>query len=530
MIKTLRLSFALKNTYRVNGILYAIRQIPVIKKIVPAGVYQVRGFKIFANVLSVIWEVVTVFLGKLLYFLLMINGVMRLYDLPPETDSRLFLHLLLFLSAGGALLNTYMFNPTKDKYYAMILLGMDAKSYTLVNYFYALLKVIAGFGLCSFLFAFPRGCSLWQCLLIPFFVAGVKMSVSAYALWDYEKKGTVRDENKLSKYSWGIVAVFLAAAYGLPAAGFLIPASVSTILMLLGAGSGFLFLYKFLTFQSYRVMYKELFSGAPSLSVQLDNKAAVKVQQEQSYKSISGDKNITSSRRGFEYLNELFIKRHRKILWRPAKKITAVICALTAGGLMAFRIVPEFKETVNGLLMTSLPYFVLIMYFLNRGTNFTSALFINCDHSLLTYSFYKQPQFILKLFQIRLREIIKVNLLPAAVTGVGLAILLYASGGTDNPANYLILVVSILCMSIFFSVHYLMLYYLLQPYNAGTEIKSGTYQLILIVTYIVSYLLLQVKLPTLMFGIMTIVFCILYCIIASILVYRLAPKTFRIRM
>ena len=101
MIKTLRLSFALKNTYRVNGILYAIRQIPVIKKIVPAGVYQVRGFKIFANVLSVIWEVVTVFLGKLLYFLLMINGVMRLYDLPPETDSRLFLHLLLFLSAGA---------------------------------------------------------------------------------------------------------------------------------------------------------------------------------------------------------------------------------------------------------------------------------------------------------------------------------------------------------------------------------------------------------------------------------------------
>ena len=72
------------------------------------------------------------------------------------------------------------------------------------------------------------------------------------------------------------------------------------------------------------------------------------------------------------------------------------------------------------------------MYAINRGTGFTKALFMNCDHSLLTYSFYKQPKFILKLFQIRLLEIIKINLLPALVIGGGLPILLYISGGTDN--------------------------------------------------------------------------------------------------
>lgn len=58
---------------------------------------------------------------------------------------------------------------------------------------------------------------------------------------------------------------------------------------------------------------------------------------------------------------------------------------------------------------------------LNRGTDFTQALFVNCDSSLLTYSFYKRPKFILRLFQIRLREIVKINLLPAAVIGGGLA-------------------------------------------------------------------------------------------------------------
>ena len=169
------------------------------------------------------------------------------------------------------------------------------------------------------------------------------------------------------------------------------------------------------------------------------------------------------------------------------------------------------------------------MYAINRGTGFTNALFMNCDHSLLTYSFYKRPGFVLKLFQIRLREIIKVNLLPAAVIGGGLSMLLFASGGTDNPWNYAALIVSILCMSMFFSVHYLTIYYLLQPYNAGTEMKSGTYQIVLSVTYVVCFLFMRLRMSTLLFGALTIVFCVAYSVAACVLVYFLAPKTFRLR-
>lgn len=200
-------------------------------------------------------------------------------------------------------------------------------------------------------------------------------------------------------------------------------------------------------------------------------------------------------------------------------------------GIVAlFQAMPEAKSFVNGALLTFLPYMVFVMYLINRGMDFTQVLFFNCDHSLLTYSFYKNRKSILKLFQIRLREIIKVNLLPAVVIGAGLVVLLYASGGTENRLNYVVLLVSVVCMSIFFSVHYLMLYYLLQPYNADTEIKSMTYKIITTVTYIVCYLMLQLRMPTLLFGIMTIVFCVLYSVVASILVYCFAPKTFRLRM
>ena len=70
MNKTLKISFSLKNTYRVNGVLFSLKQIPLVKRLLPATLYQVKGLKIFANILSVLWEIVSVFLGDELYEIL----------------------------------------------------------------------------------------------------------------------------------------------------------------------------------------------------------------------------------------------------------------------------------------------------------------------------------------------------------------------------------------------------------------------------------------------------------------------------
>lgn len=525
MLKTLRLSFSLKNTYRVNSILYAIRQIPLLNKLIPSSIYRIRAFKILANIISVIMEFFSIFIWKLLYFLCMISAVFFILEMPSDNSAPVFMHILLLLSIIGAFANTYMFNPSKDKYYAMILLGMDAKEYTLINYFYAIIKVLLGFTLSAFIFGLSYGLSVAECLIIPFFVAGVKLSVSAYTLKDYEKNKTVHNENKLKPLWWCFLGVLLVAAYGLPFIGIVIPETVSLICMGIGIVLGLISLHRIFIFGDYRPMYKELL-----VDTILDtNTAAINAQTEQSRKKISADTTITSNHKGFEYLNELFIKRHQKVLWKSVKRIALAALAFFAVSLIAIKFNPDFKGEINELLLTYLPYMVFVMYFINRGTGFTQALFINCDHSLLTYSFYKKPNNILKLFWIRLREIVKINLLPALVIGTGLALLLYATGGTDNMIIYVILFVSIIAISIFFSVHYLMLYYLLQPYNAGTEVKSGTYQIIIWVTYAICYAMLKLKVSTIIFGMATIVFCILYCLIASFLVYKLAPKTFKIR-
>ena len=522
MYKTLRISFSLKNTYRVNSILYSLKQIPLLKRLLPAALYRVRGLKVFANVLSVLWEIISIFLGKLLYVFVMVGWAASLYEkLPPQ---RVFLHILLLLTIIGGYANTDLFNPTKDKYYAVILMRMDARAYTLVNYIYGLLKTLIGFLPFIILLGWDRSVPLWLCIALPFAIVGMKLCFSGGILWQDEKKGWSYNENMLSKFQWGAMGLLLLAAYGLPVLGITLPTFLSALLFLACIPLGVVGLWKIVTFKDYRAVNKELLSG---LTNQMDT--PTQVVKKANEKNISADVTITSSRRGFEYLNELFVKRHRKILWNSTKKISFVCLCLVAGVQVLLHLKPETMSNVNRMIMNWLPYFVFIMYAINRGTGFTQALFMNCDHSLLTYSFYKRPGFVLRLFRIRLWEIMKINAVPALVIGGGLALTLYTSGGTDDPMNYAILIVSILCMSLFFSVHYLTIYYLLQPYNAGTEIKSGSYQIIMSGTYLVCFFLMQQRMPIKFFGMMTIVFCVLYCIVASILVYCFAPKTFKIR-
>ncbi len=79
-------------------------------------------------------------------------------------------------------------------------------------------------------------------------------------------------------------------------------------------------------------------------------------------------------------------------------------------------------------------------------------------------------------------------------------------------------------MSVFFSVHYLVMYYLLQPYNVHTEMKSSTYSVVQGVTYFVCYYMMQLRLPTFYFGLSVSAFCILYSLLSLWFAYRLALR------
>ena len=182
MLKSFILSYKLRNTYRVNSIIYSIKQLPLIGKHLPTSLYSSKGLKIFGNIISTLLEIINIFLGKALYILIMIVALLGIYEKGSSANN--FITIFVFLSLAGGLLNTYMFNPTKDKYYAMILMNMEARKYTLSSYYYTMIKVVIGFLPFTIIFGTAYGLSLITCILMPFFVMFIKTIYNSYILYD----------------------------------------------------------------------------------------------------------------------------------------------------------------------------------------------------------------------------------------------------------------------------------------------------------------------------------------------------------
>ena len=525
MIESFITSFRLKNTYRVNSIIYSIKQFPIIKRILPNSLYKNKGLKIFAGIISILWEIINIFIGKVIYIAAMIFMALSWYK---TNNADTFIHIFTFLTLAGGVLNTYMLNPTKDKYYAIILMNINAREYGLSNYYYQLIKLIVGFLPFTILFGMIAGVPLWIQIAIPFFVLGIKLIVMNYCIYDFKKTNKASNENLPTKFVWGFVGICLLLAYGLPAINITLNQTIFLYVFIIAVILGIVSLVKIHNFNDYRRMYKQVLTES---NVYIQEKATgTQAMKDTSLKQIELDKNYTSNKSGFAYFHDLFVKRHRKILTTAVKKQSIVILLIIIAMIIGIQMNNDFKVKTNEVLLVYLPYFVFIMYCINRSSSVTQAMFMNCDHSMLTYRIYRTPKVILGIFKERLKTLITINLLPAVLMGGGLALLLYLSGGTDNPINYAIQFVSIIAMSIFFSVHYLVMYYLLQPYNVNTEMKSSTYKVVQGLTYIVCWYMIQIQMPIFTFGIATIVFCIAYCLISLFLAYKYAPKTFKLRV
>lgn len=521
MLKTFIFSFKLKNTYKVNTIIYSLKQIPIIKKILPYSLYQSKHLKIFANIISIILEILSTFLGKLLYVLLMIFYPASAFN----NSSSSFLHIFLFLTIIGVVFNTYMFNPSKDKYYALFCLRIDAKNYTVSNYFYLMIKTIIGFLPFTILFGLLLNINIFICLLIPIFVASAKTIINAYYLYRYEKSEFIYNENKPMKSIWVITIISLILAYGLPYINIVISPIIFVLISLITIVVSIKSIIYVLKFNQYKLLYKKILSNS-NINIDLQ----VKEIQRESFNNQINKDIVNSSKKGYQYFNDVFIKRHSKVLFKSAKKTAFIFFLIFLFALVIVNIDNNFKQKINELLINYLPYMVFIMYIINKGQNTTQIMFMNCDHSMLTYSFYRSSKGILKLFKERLKSLIVINLIPALIIAMGLPLLLYITGGTDNFLNYPILFISIISMSIFFSIHHLVLYYLLQPYNVHSETKSSVYSIFNFITYFACYYLINLKMPTISFGLLMILFVLIYSILSLILAYKKAPKTFKLRL
>ncbi|MEG1067394.1 MAG: hypothetical protein RSD90_01990 [Anaerovoracaceae bacterium] len=526
MFETFKKAFALKNTYRANTIIFSLKQIPFIGKLLPNAMYKSQGLKLFAMIISVIFEFLTVFFNKPFYIFFLVYLPASLYK--GATDS-IMLHIFVLLTMVGTAANSNLFNPTKDKFYAIALMRMNARKYALVDYGYFLLKGFVGMMPAILICGHFAKIPLYICILMSLFYITAKVSYSGFLLYKSQRTGKIYNENKPTPMIYVAIIIFGALAYGLPFIGIMMNKWMFLGIFAISAIT-FIFAARYIiTFKKFKQVYLTLLNRD---NIIFSMQKFVADTNKVSYtKTIDSSAVGDEKKEGYGYFHDIFVRRHRKLLLKSAKNFSLVIGAILIVLIIGVELNSKVSAVANEGMLAALPFLLFVMYFINRGQSVTAAMFMNCDHSMLTYRFYRQPKAILDLFTRRLKTLIMINLLPAGIMAVGMPLVLYLSGGTDNPLNYAVLFVSIISMSIFFSVHHLTIYYLLQPYNAEIQMKSVSYNIVSYVTYFFAFIPTQLadNFSNLLFGSFVIIFTIVYVAISLFLAYKYAPRTFKIR-
>jgi len=521
MINILKTSFNIDMTYAINSFIYNIKRIPILGVFLPNDMYERKFLKKVIQFLILSYRLFKTLFFKFMYFSFIFIISMNLFSSNVESS---FIYIFVIFTLIGIIISNRLLNASSRNYFSIILFGMDSKQYVKSNLFLEFLNIL----IFNFIFLLGFGkvlnIDIYSVILLSIFSSFSKIICEGLHLKYYQRYKALLLTN--SKYL--LIVLGLLFTLILPYFNIYISRDILFIITIFSIILGVIS-YRYLNrFHDYKLVYKRINTERAVMAD--DDEIAY---SKQDYIEIKDkDKFVNQKKilgkKGYDLFNTIFFERHKQILLRSAHIYSVIILGIIILFSIILIVIPEFRGNVNNMLHNRLAIFVFIMYFINRGMVVTRAMFFNCDHAMLTFNFYREPKVILNLFKKRLITIIKINLIPSVVIAIGLILLLYISGGSDI-INYIMIFFFIIILSVFFSVHYLVLYYLMQPFTKDLKMNDFRYSLVSFFTYFIAYNMIDIKLSSTIFCFVSIVFTMLYIIISLIVVYKVAYKTFRLK-
>ena len=522
MINTFYQALKIDLYYSVNSFLFSLKRLPIFKDLITNDIYKSKGIKAVVGFIGSIISIIRASFFKYLYYAFIYYLCSSLFK---ETNlSNSYYHVLFFLTLLGLFINNKLLNSSKKKYFSLILFQMDGKKFFQTTFIWNLLTrcILNGIFLYIYVFSVKGGFYEFIILLImtvSFRVVGEYLNILFYRKYHY-----IWYSNTILYYP--ILLVLFGCSF-LPYIHIVIPFSIITLItVIIGIISIYAFYY-LMRVDDYTYLFKQLYTQTQIMNSNEQGSYLRQSMIDVKEKDKEIDTSILKNKHGYDLFNTIFFERHKEILLRSAKKYAFFLIVFYSVASYLMIHYSDYNVFFSSFLHYKLAFFVLIMFYLNRGSIITRAMFFNCDHAMLRFNFYREPKVLLELFKKRLITVVKVNLIPAVVVGIGNGVLLVLSSLWSIPmiiTNFLFIIL----LSVFFSVHYLVIYYLLQPYNKDMEVKKIGYSIILIGTYIVCFLLKDIVLSSLYLSIIGIVFVVIYILVALKLVYKIAPETFKL--
>lgn len=527
------------NTYKVsfaqgaNTFIYFLKKVPIIKNIISEQLYQNLELKVILGVICEIFKFLFGFIRKGFYIGLMIFlPAIYFKEAVLDIDLKIYaIHIFFFLNfIVGSLINVYIINKNNPKAFCMIkLMRVNPKDFYIGQIIYK--------NLTDFIFFIP-----FTTLLMGNFLKGMillveliafRMAFEYITIKLYDKtKTTISD--KVSIVSFIMIAGIILA-YSLPFLKytidftkivFSIPFIVITVIILVASFIGIL------KYSKFNKLAKELLT---SESIQNTEKimaeanfAEVKVKEEK-IANTQSNLELHKDKEGYEFLNSIFFSRYDYIINRGVRLRSGIIGLISVAVIALTIFMPQFKENIFTIIKNSATTWVFFMYLISLGEKICKSMFLNCDLSMLRYSYYRQGDAILANFKIRLKKIVGLNLIPAIVLCIGIIAITIASGHASDIVELAPTLIAIIFLSVFFSTHYLVMYYVIQPYTKQLQVKSPTFSIINFGVYMVSYMCLQIETTSSVFSLWVVILTFIYIVIALMVSYNLAPKTFKLR-
>lgn len=520
MINTLKKSLEIDITYSINSFIYLLSKLPILKHIISNNLYKDKVAKKVISIIMILFYIIRSISIKFLYFFIIFS--MSYYYFPNNLIKTYF-HVYFLLTILGMFINNKLLNTTKKKYISMILFNMDATNYFKSELTWNLTTTLLLDSICILFFGYLISCPLSFSIILILFTIAIRVIGEYLNIMFYKKKNYIWYTN--NKLYVPIMITFILLIF-LPFVDIYIninAISIISIITIIISIKPFLYLWNL---KDYKLIYKKLSSVTDPMNSKFDKDYLTQAMVNVIEKDKIIDNRKIENKKGYDFFNTIFFERHKHILIRSAKKYSFILIGIYIVLIYLLLTSKTYYSEISNFLENNLGWFVVIMYFINRGAIITQAMFFNCDHAMLNYNFYREKEVILGLFKKRLLTITKVNLIPALVIGVGNSILLIMIN--SDITTIITTFLFIIFLSIFFSVHYLVIYYLFQPFNKNMEVKKMSYSIVTLLTYIVSYQMTSVVINSSILSILGLLVTIIYIVLGLFLISKLAPKTFKL--
>jgi|GEM_PF-3283878 len=515
-----------------NELVMWMRELPVVGGVFSHHLYGVGFLGTMIGILNFMVGILSWMLKSVLYFAIVYGTAALLFEDTSYSVTGIIVAAFLALPLLWNIIAGQPFDPSGDTWSVLFLMRADAKAFVLHEQCVCLLKKFTGYFL-AFRILSPDKTLVWA---VPLYAIGVRSFVTGAQLFLYDRK---KNSTKPFKATIPLAITLAVLAVICVATVFVHPLTMRTMgtcAMIAGALGALGFVY-LLVYKNYRSLLKRLITPESVKEVEegtqgiQNENVENQVELEGSSKSLGfvddlllGPENQT----GWGAFNRLFMIRHRKLLMRPVLIITAVELVILAALFVVCLWMPELPGLCARALEAHVGVLLMVFYLFDRGDSVIAAMFRNCDVAMLRYRVYRFRDTCLKMFYLRLRYLALVNLLPGLVFALGCTGMFLWGGGT--PARAMLLFVCVIFMSLFFSIHDLAMYYLLQPYNEAMEMKAPAMGVEKAIVYAVCIYLDDFGLPFIALTIGLIAVIGIFLAVMSWLVYRKAPDTFRLRV